>query len=446
MATDSSTSQQSDVDVATLLGADVLHHQKQLVEYTGLDGEPVKVTGQQGLPIALADGPQIDAFARLRVSNPTTLFDSKQLHDAQPRIWDDSEVSGSGTTSTHSADEAATTLAVALNTAGRRVRQTFMRFNYSPGKSQLVFMTGVLGNVGGGTGITRCMGMFDDENGLFFRDNAGTVEVVCRSFVTGSAVDTAVAQSSWNLDALDGTGASGITLDATKAQIGIWDFEWLGVGRVRFGFVFDGVPVYVHQFLNANSVSLVYMSTPNLPLRYEIENDGTGAASELMHICSSVISEGGAHEIGTIRYASTNGTHVDANTANTIYALVGLRLKSTHLDAVVKELSVTALAETNDDFEWLVAINPTVAGTFTYADETNSVVQVARGATANTVTGGTFIAGGFADASAAQNAALDAAIHLGSAIDGTRDELVLCARPLSANADIQGSITWRELV
>ena len=34
---------------------------------------------------------------------------------------------------------------------------------------------------------------------------------------------------------------------------------------------------------------------------------------------------------------------------------------------------------------------------------------------------------------------------LGAKIDGTPDEIVLCVRPLSANADIQGSLTWREL-
>ena len=39
----------------------------------------------------------LDAFARLRVSNPTTLFDSKQLESNQPLFWDDAQTAGSGT-------------------------------------------------------------------------------------------------------------------------------------------------------------------------------------------------------------------------------------------------------------------------------------------------------------------------------------------------------------
>lgn len=43
-------------------------------------------------------------------------------------------------------------------------------------------------------------------------------------------------------------------------------------------------------------------------------------------------------------------------------------------------------------------------------------------------------------------AQLENALYLGATIDGTVDEIVLCIRPLSANADIQASITWREVV
>ena len=386
-----------------------------------------------------------DAVRRLRVSNPTTLFDSKQLHDADPRIWDDSEVSGSGTTSTHSTDEAATTMGVAGSTAGKRVRQTFMRFNYHPGKSQLILMTGVLDLSGGGTGITRAIGIFDDDNGIFFKDTEGTIQVVMRSSVSGSPVDTAVSQSSWTLDPMDGTDASSVNLDFSTAQIFIIDFEWLGTGRVRLGCVIDGTPVYCHEFNNANSLSSVYMSTPNLPLRYEIANGGTGVASTLLHICATVLSEGGAQEIGKLRCESTQGTSVNCAVDGTLYAILGMRQKSTHLDAVVREKNISVLS-TDKPFEWVLIFNPTIAGTFTYSDLSDSVVQTAIGVTANTVTGGVPIDAGYGAEKASQAGDLNAAIWLGSAIDGTRDELVLCARPLLGGSNIYGAIAWRELV
>jgi len=307
-------------------------------------------------------------------------------------------------------------------------------------------MTTTVDMSGGGTGITRSVGQFDDKNGIFFKDNEGVLEACIRSYVSGSAVDTAVAQSSWNLDAMDGTGTSGVTLDPTKAQIIAFDYEWLGVGRVRMGFVIDGLPIYCHEFLNSNTtLSTVYMSTPNNPLRYEIENDGTGAASSLDHICCSVMSEGGQEELGILHYHSTGNAHVNANSAGTVYAVVGLRLKSTHLDAIVKEISVTMLSKTNDDFEWILYLNPTVAGTFTYSNHTNSSTQLAIGVTANTVTGGHEIIGGFATQQASVQNVIPNALWIGAAIDDTVDELVLCVRPLGANADIVGGITWREL-
>lgn len=394
-----------------------------------------------------------DAFGRFRTSAPTTLFDSKQLYDDQPLLYDDQEVSGSGTSSTHSVARASVAMSVSASTAGKRVRQTFRRFNYQPGKSQLAFFTAVLGE--GGTGISARVGLFDDDNGVFFYSEDGVVGVGVRSSVTGSAVDVKVEQEAWHIDKMDGSGAtrgrnnSLYELDPTKAQILFLDFEWLGVGIIRYGFVVNGELIYVHQINNANYITSVYMSTPNLPIRYEIENDGTGGAATLEQICTTVISEGGKEDTGLTSYVSTNGVHIDANAVDTTYALLGIRLKSTHLSVTLIPQYVSTLAETSDDYEWILLMNPTVAGTFSYSDVTNMPIQVARGATANTITGGTPIAGGWVKAGVQGGGAtenLDTELLLGSAIDGTPDELVLACRPLTANLDIQGSIGFLALL
>lgn len=393
-----------------------------------------------------------DAFGRLRIAQPYTLFDSKLIFDNGPLFWDDKETSSgspSTTTSTHSTATASVTLGVSAE-AGTRVRQTFQRFNYQPGKSQLILQTGRLIASGGGVGIASRRGYFDDNNGLFWAVIDGTLCVVVRSSASGSPVDTVIRQTSFNRDKLDGTGLSGFEIDVTKEQITWIDFEWLGVGAVRFGiYGEDGKPIVAHVVENANTTTAVYMSTPNLPLRYELANDGTGQASTAEQICSTVISEGGLELNGAEFYASTSGTHVDANTADAIYAIVGIRLKTTHLGAVVELQNMSMMATTSNDFEWLLIFNPTVAGSFTYADITNSACQSATGATANTVTGGRRVSGGFVKSGQGTGnvaQALREAIRLGAAIDGTRDQIVLCARPLTLNADVEGSLTWRELL
>ena len=88
------------------------------------------------------------------------------------------------------------------------------------------------------------------------------------------------AQAHFNLDTMDGTGPSGVPLDLTKSQIFVIDYEWLGVGRVRFGFVFAGAIVYCHDAVFANTVGSVYMSTPNNPLRYQTEATGGSPPAE----------------------------------------------------------------------------------------------------------------------------------------------------------------------
>lgn len=403
-----------------------------------------------------APEPGRDAFGRFRVSAPATIFDSKQTLDAQPLLWDDQGVSGAGTGSSHSVAQASSTLSVSEATAGVRVRQTFRRFNYLPGKSQLILMTGVLDKSGGGAGITRQMGLFDDANGIFLEDAAGAVGLVVRSSTSGSPVDDRVEQASWNLDPMDGTGPSGITLDWTKAQILVVDFEWLGVGRVRVGFNVDGDTVYVHEFLHANLITGVYMSTPNLPLRFRVENDGTGAASTLEAICCSVQSEGGAEPQGITRSASSNGTHVDAATENTVYALLGIRLGAGYLGATVEILRASVQLQTaSHKAEWLLLWNPTVDGSFSYVAETSSVVEIARGAAANTVTGGVLIAGGYVESggpatggSGSAREELSNALRLGASIAGVADRVVLAIRPIagSTSVDAEGMLTWREQV
>ncbi len=396
--------------------------------------------------------PEVDAFQRLRISNPQTLFDSKQIFDALPLVWDDSEVSGTGTGSTYSKPHARSQLSVDTN-AGKRVRQTFERFNYQPGKSQEVILTGVLGT--GAAGITTQIGYHDDDNGLFFQCKDAVLSVVRRSGVTGSPVDETVNQADWNLDTLDGNGPSGVTLVLSNSQIFFMDFEWLGVGGVRFGVFIDGRLIYVHAIHHSNDLDVIYMSTPNLPIRYSIENDGTGVASTMDHLCSTVVSEGGQQHEGVIHHQSTAGVPVDMDTEKTLYAILGIRLKSTHLAMTVEILKVAiSLQSASDDIEWVLIFDPTIAGAPSWVNMTNSAVQYFLGATAHTITNGTPLDAGYvatgagASASSSDDDTPENALRLGSTIAGVPQTIVLCARPINSSATdvmVEGGITWREL-
>ncbi len=402
------------------------------------------------------DGPSVDAFGRFRVSQPFTIFDSKLLHASnQPLFWDE-VLTGTMAISGPTLDNPYIDWTSTDATAGTRTRQTFRRFNYQPGKSQLVLMSAVLELASGvKTGCIRQIGLFDSDNGAFFESNAGIINIVTRSKDSGSVVDSSVAQTSWNLDTMDGgndpNNPSNVILDITKSQIFVIDFQWLSAGRVRFGFEIDGSIVYVHETEVANTGIIPWSSTPNLPLRYAITTTTDSGVCSMRVICSSVVAEGGSDDIGIVRHKSTAGAAITTAVENTLYAVIGIRLKANFIGTTVKMLRMAMQTQTNSEFiEWAMLFNPTVAGTFAYGDLANSAVQTALGVTANTVTGGDELAGGYLESGkdgGSDRGVMPSALVLGSAIDGTLDTIVLCARPIGgvAAVDVEGSMTWREL-
>lgn len=275
------------------------------------------VAANGGIAVTIADGPSVDAFQRLRVSEPFTHFDSQLQYDDQPIFW---QTITSGTaTATHLPNESSVRLRIA--TANDLViRQTYRYHRYQPGKSQRILMTGVMDSSGN---VVRRMGYFDIQNGIFLETNGTNVSMVLRSFISGVAIETRVTQGNWNLDKLDGSGGnnnkSGITLNISMSQIFVLDLEWLAVGRVRVGFNVNGVDIYCHEFNNSNTITSSYMTTANLPLRYEIiANDSATGTHDLKQICSTVISEGGFQPEGIPNSVSNETTTIAITTRRPI--------------------------------------------------------------------------------------------------------------------------------
>lgn len=397
-------------------------------------------TGFRWAPLTLGTAAGSDAFGRQRVSEPQSLLAGKNILDNQPLLFDDQEVSGSGTGSTWDQDAASVSLDVSATTAGKRVRQSKWRPAYQPGKSHRAFITFTM--AAAEAGLAQRVGLFDDNNGIFLEQDGTTVNFVRRSNATGSPVDTTVAQASWNQDTC-------ADLDLTKAQIVYIDYEWLGVGIVRAGFVIDGVVRICHVFAHANAATGVYMSTPNLPVRYEIENDGTAGAAILETICSSVDSEGGLDDVGVGRSIDTGITGFTTGNNTSLYPVLAIRLDAAGLDAFIQPTNVSLLCTSTSNYRWAIILNPTVAGTaLSFSDVSNSAVEQATPDNNTTVSGGSVLASGFASDTNQVRGGIAADIgrfQLGSAIDGTSDILALCVQNLAAGTEVyHASLGWRE--
>jgi hypothetical protein len=321
-------------------------------------GRIVAVTSAT-VPVSIG-GTNVDAFGRLRTSAPYTLFDSQNRYAA-----DNQFDTNSGGSTNYLPNESSVSLDVTGASGAETVRQSFRSFPYQPGKGLLVLATFVMNAAK--ANLRQRVGYFNDQNGVFFQQNDSTLSFVLRSNsipTPGTPSDArTVTQANWNGDKLDGTGLSGYTLDPTKAQILWMDFEWLGVGSVRCGFVINGEYIVCHTFNNANDIASVYMTTAILPVRYEIKNvAGTGSSSSLKQICSTVISEGGYEQASIDHVARRTTVFNNIDTAATFYPIVSIRLNSGRTGAVVLPNRVQFLPLTSQNYEVALLKNPTLTG------------------------------------------------------------------------------------
>ncbi len=344
--------------------------------------------------VTLKNTSQLDAFARLRTSSPHTIFDSINEYDVSPLFFE-SVLAGAGAVA-HLPNESTVKLSVGTTSGDSAIRQSRQYFRYIPGKSQLVLMSSVLGVPK--TNVRQRIGYFDANNGLYFECDGSTFGVVVRSFTSGSVVNTRVAQTAFNLDKMNGTGASAITLDLSKDNIFVIDFQWLGSGRVRFGiFASDGSIIYFHQVQNANNSTVAYMTTAILPTRVELTNTGTaGSGTDLRVTCFSVITEDSSEISAGISAGTPVGVATTAVT--TRRNILSIRPKATFNSIVnrglIKDISIDIITKTNDIF-FEIVYNGTLGGSPSYASAgASSIVEYDVAGT--TVTNGIILSTGFA--------------------------------------------------
>lgn len=309
----------------------------------------------------LATLTNMDAFGRLRVSNPFTLFEFSSIRGKNEYLIQELVTPNAGSaSSTHYPGQSYVSMTAA--SGGSVVRQSREYIMYQPGKSKLVYMTGVLFDASG-AGLTSRIGVFDASMGIFIQCQGTTLSVVERDF-NDSPIDTVINRNQW-FDKLDGTGPSGAVIDFTKAQIFYFDFEWLGVGQVRCGIIQAGRYLPYYTFVHKNELLRPYITMAKLPLRYEITN--ASATSRTMRmICGTVISEGGVSPLGqNFIYGNylTTGVGVVDNAPAIRVPIMGIRLRSTFpFNRATLKLQKIDIISTSSNVagSWQILRNPTI--------------------------------------------------------------------------------------
>jgi hypothetical protein len=393
-------------------------------------------------------GEAIDAFARLKVSTPFTLFDSQHRYQENDK-WD--TLTTSGGSIEFKPNESVIDLKLTTESGAKVYRETKRVFAYQPGKSLLVLNTFVF--AAKKANLRQRVGYFSTQNGIYLEQNGNDVYLVLRTYVGGSVDDTTykVSQANWNGDKFNGTGPSGRTLDLTKANILVMDIEWLGVGDVRVGFIVDGRPVIAHTFHNDNLRPTTYMTTASLPLRMEIENLATtDTASIAKQICNSVMSEAGFEGFSR-RYnvAMDIGSARTLTTAGTFYPVVSLRLHPNRLDSVIVPSNISSLVLTNNTAQYRIILNPTFGGTaVSWSNHYNGNVQYSIHDSGTTYTSGTDLIGGYINTSGLLTIGdvNDFNFQLGRTQGGVSDIITIAMTGKNNNTDVLVDFSWFEII
>lgn len=399
-----------------------------------------------------SNNPVGDAFGRLRTSSPTSLFDAQLTYDLQPLLFEAKTANGGGGTATVTHDAtnrmALMTFSSAL-TGATAYMQSYEHFRYRAGHSQLAYITFIMG--AGVTNVVKFAGYSDGANGIEFQLSGTTKQFVLYSDT--SKGDETVTQTNWNVDKLDGTGTSGLTLDLTKVQILVLDFQALYAGRVRVGFDIDGVVYWVHEFKHANVIAYPYIQTANLPIRCGMTSTGTVSAT-MNFLCCTVQSENGESSREGFHF-SQDATVTAGNGALT--HLVSIQPKTTFNSIANRTKiiidSIDIIVTGSSPVHYAIVLGDVLTGTTTFND-VNTTYSAVQYNTAGTTSGAPLItmytghipASNQSKGAISQNVVMKYPITLDVAgAVRSLGRVTVLVSGLGGSSAVEGAINWTEV-
>lgn len=386
-----------------------------------------------------------DAGGRTRVSQLTTLHDGKILNGDNSLMFDNVGT-GTGLYGLNKYNMSVT--------AGQYfIRQTTHYMPYSSGKSQLVEET--FTNFQTEAGVIKRVGYFSSNavapyasafDGFFIENNEGVFSL--KAYRKGVLTINTLFTAMDNYTAIADYNWANFTVIA-------FDFLWLGGAVIRFFVKTANGFELIHTENYSGTADDVFILSPNQPLRYEIRST-TGAGS-FQYVCSQGATEGAIDESGynvSLNSLSTAGVpSVTLASIGTVYPIMGIRKRAGFRDTPSKFIGLTMEVSSNTDLViWSVQINPTLATPLTYNINVGQSLEQANSSTVagitNTVTAaGKVIASGVCRQSSGVNFGVfekDFNAFLGSKIDDTSDQLVLCAQPVTTTVSLNATLTMKE--
>lgn len=123
-------------------------------------------------------------------------------------------------------------------------------------------------------GMCHLITKIDNDSRLYMNPDFRGVNTVS-NVKSALTKEILIPQNEWNIDKADGSGKSGYVTDITKMQMMGFQYSWYGAGFIDWMFRGpSGDFIFLHRLKNNNRNNEAFMRSGNLPVRYEVINEG----------------------------------------------------------------------------------------------------------------------------------------------------------------------------
>ncbi len=319
------------------------------------------------------------------------------------------------------------------------------RLHYHPGQGAVCEFTAIYAT--GTANNNQIAGIGNAQDGFFYGYNGTAFGILNRSSASGSLVDTWIPQTTWNVDTMDGTGSSGVTLNPQDGNVYKIQFQWLGFGVINF-FIEnpnDGTWILVHRISRANGFTTTSLLNPSMQLYAQNINTGTATGNTLKICCMSALIEGQDLPANDVRNAAFSASKTIPISGSSPNSIIAIRNNSTY-NSVTNQVMVyvdqiTALNTSGGTVPSIISLyyNPTItSSTFANAIGANSVVNWDSAGTS--VTAGTQIASFYIFS----GTTFAADLTTFGIVLNPGDTLCIAAVSTGASGTAQASLSWHE--
>lgn len=401
---------------------------------------------------------ELDMTGRLKTAEAYEVIGSQWNYGKLPITWGET-LTGSGAIAAPSAANSSTYLQFTTGTASgaSAVFQTKRHFRYQVFRTHAVSWAIVFGAPQ--TNVVKIFGQGTANNGWFIEQSGGTYHFVVRSNVgvVSGTNETRVARANWNIDKLDGSGPSGLTLDLEKGISYAIEYVWHGTQGLRFGVNYFDRIVWCHEQKYSGLLEAPFSRNAILPLRAELRNTGT------------VSSPGGSMQVGPVSFNIYGGlvdgdsyvfssgnktTGINVTSTSVPDYLFALRPKATVVGAVNRAVMIPQSVDIYalDSIFYEVVTDAIIGGGTWSSPDTRSLAEIS--VNPSSVTNARVVASGYLAGASGNNKSSTSIISgfagdVFASLDGTNSDTPLCiavrAYKLSGNALSYAAVTWKEV-